>query len=264
MARKFLVQYIKEYTQKQGFSRLVVGLSGGLDSTVVAYLATEALGRSDCIGVLMPHKVSDPSSLTDALVVAEKLGIRTREVDISPLVDPFISAFPGISQLQLGNIMARCRMIVLYQISAEEKALVAGTSNKSEILLGYGTLYGDLACAFDPLGDLYKTQVRALAEALDVPENIRKKAPSADLWSGQSDEGELGLTYADVDRFLMLWVDNGYTREKLLAEGFDAEYIDRIVNRVNSQQFKRRIPPIPHLSDIVSGTNRGYAQDRTK
>jgi len=257
LVRKLLVQFIREHTKKQGFSRVVIGLSGGLDSTVVAFLATEALGEKACTGVLLPHKVSDSASLEDARRVAVKLGIRTREVDITPLVDPFVKTFPKISQLQLGNVMARCRMIVLYQISAEEKALVAGTSNKSEILMGYGTLYGDLAYAFNPLGDLYKTQVRTLAVALGVPEGIRNKVPSADLWARQSDEGELGLTYAEADRLLVRWMDGRYTREELIAEGFDAEFTDRIMKLVISQQFKRTLPTIPKLSNRTLGADCG-------
>ncbi len=252
--RKLLVDFIREYMKKQGFSRLVLGLSGGLDSTVCAYLAVEALGADSVTGVLLPYKLSDPDNLKDARNVAAELGIRTRFVDITPFVDAFERAFPQMDRVQLGNVMARCRMIVLYQISAEEKALVMGTSNKSEILLGYGTLHGDLACAFDPLGDLYKTQIRALAEALNVPEKIRKKVPSADLWVGQSDEDELGLTYAEADRFFVRWIEGNCTREQLIAEGFSADFIDRITARVNSQKFKRALPPIPEINNRTAET----------
>lgn len=252
LIRKRLVQFIAEFTGKQGFSRVVLGLSGGLDSTVCAYLATEALGKENCVGAFLPHDVSNPQSLTDSRDVADTLGIPTRLQDITNLVAPFQQAFPDMTEIQLGNVMARCRMIVLYQISSEENALVLGTSNKSEILLGYGTLYGDLACAFDPLGDLYKTQVRQLAEVLAVPEKILKKIPSADLWRDQSDEGELGFTYAEADRFLVRWMDKGYTRDELIAEGFSEAFTDKIMQRAASQKFKRRMPAIPKLSDLLS------------
>jgi NAD+ synthase len=253
--RQILTQFIKDQTHKAGYSRVVIGLSGGLDSAVAAYLSVEALGKENCVGVFLPHSVSHPESLRDAQGVAQRLGIRTRRVDISPLVEPFQKGFHGISAVQLGNIMARVRMIVLYQISAEENALIVGTSNKSEILLGYGTLHGDLACAFNPLGGLYKTQIRVLAKHLNVSEEIQRKTPSADLWAGQSDEGELGITYAEADRFLVRWVDKGYTRDQLLKEGFASDFADRVAAKVISQQFKSKLPPIAKLS-------RGADSDR--
>ncbi|TKJ41720.1 NAD(+) synthetase [candidate division LCP-89 bacterium B3_LCP] len=247
--RQWLTHFIGEYTAEQGFSRVVLGISGGLDSSVCAYLAVEALGKDNCIGVFMPHQVSNPQSLEDAQMIAAELGIRTQLVDITSKAKPFQESFPMMTELQLGNVMARCRMITLYQISAQENALVLGTSNKSEILLGYGTLWGDLACAFDPLGDLYKTQVRALAAKIGIPEKILNKAPSADLWHDQSDEEELGMSYSEADRFLVRWIDRGYSREKLLNEGFSEEFIDRIVARVEGQQFKRTGPIIPGITD---------------
>ncbi|MFH1862616.1 MAG: NAD+ synthase [bacterium] len=246
--RKLLVGFIREHTQKQGFSRIILGLSGGVDSSVAAYLAVEALGNKNCLGVLLPHRVSSPQSTADAQQVAECLRMPIQMVDISPMVDAFQQALPDITAVQLGNVMARCRMIVLYHLSAQKQALVMGTSNKSEILLGYGTLYGDLACAFNPLGDLYKTQIRLLAENLGVPEAIRQKMPSADLWAGQSDEGDLGVTYAEVDRFLVRWVDHRLNHQELIAEGFTPDYIDRVVKLVQSQHFKRTPPVIPKIS----------------
>ena len=264
LVSKLLTLFIKEQTEKHGFPRVVVGLSGGLDSTVAAFLAVEALGREGCIGVLLPHKISNPDSLNDAQNVAEHLGIKTRLVDISPMVEAVQASFPDISALQLGNVMARVRMIMLYQISAEEDALVMGTSNKTELLLGYGTLHGDLACAFDPLGDLYKTQVRALAKFLGVPPEIRRKVPSADLWPGQSDEAELGFTYEEADRFLVRWVDGRYSREELLKDGFDAQFGNRITERVISQQFKRTLPVIPKISSRTFGADFLYACDWMK
>jgi NAD+ synthase len=259
--RRLLVQFIREYIAKQGFSRVVLGLSGGLDSTVAAYLAVEALGKDNCVGVFMPHQISRPNSRHDAEEIAAGLKIPQRLVEITSMVEAFKSAFGTITDLQLGNIMARCRMIVMYQISAEEKALVLGTSNKSEILMGYGTLYGDLACALDPLGDLYKTQVRQLAAHIGVPEKIIKKVPSADLWEGQNDEDELGVTYAEADRFLIRWVDGLSSRHELLAEGFDPEFTDRIMHRVNSQQYKSILPPLPKINGRTNDTDLFHSRD---
>ncbi len=264
LAATLLVRFIREYPRKHGFRKAVLGLSGGLDSTVAAYLAVQALGKENVIGVFLPHKLSHPDSLKDAQKIAGKLQIPTRLVDITPFVDPFCRAFPGMNPVQTGNVMARCRMIALYQISAEEKALVMGTSNKSELLLGYGTLYGDLACAFMPLGDLYKTQVRILAEYLEIPEEIRRKVPSADLWVGQSDEEELGISYDEADRLFYYWFDERFTREELIAEGFKPEFVDRVMKRVISQQFKRTLPPVPKLSNRTLGSDFQYPRDWMK
>ncbi len=253
--RRILVDFINGYTEKHGFSRIVLGLSGGLDSSVSAWLGVEALGREQVLGVFLPHKLSSPESLKDAELVASELGITSRLIDITPFVDAYEKTFPQMSELQLGNVMARCRMIALYQTSAEKNALVMGTSNRSEILLGYGTLFGDLACAFNPLGSLYKTQVRALAEELGVPEKIRKKTPSADLWEGQSDEDEMGLTYAEADRLLVRWQDDGCNRDELITDGFSEEFIDKVMKRVDSQQFKRNLPPIPEISNFTTGSD---------
>jgi NAD+ synthase len=250
--RKQLVQFIADFTHSEGFSRLVLGLSGGLDSTVCAYLAVEALGRENCVGVFLPHDVSNPQSMKDAQETAEILDMATRVHDITHLVAPYREAFPEMNEVQLGNVMARCRMIVLYQISSQENALVMGTSNKSEIMLGYGTLHGDLACAIDPLGDLYKTQVRQLAVELGIPEKILSKVPSADLWQGQSDEDELGLTYAEADRFLVRWIDEGRSKDELIAEGFSEAFVNTVMLRVEGQRFKSRLPAIPQLSDLTA------------
>jgi len=264
LVQQLLVQFIREHTEKHGFEKVVVGLSGGLDSTVSAYLAVEALGRFGVLGVFLPHKQSNAASLKDAKLAAEELKIESRLVEITPFVEAYKKEFPDITHLQLGNVMARCRMIALYQISAAENALVLGTSNKSEILLGYGTLHGDLAAAFWPLGDLYKTQIRQLAEHLQVPQAILDKPPSADLWEGQSDEGELGLTYAEADRLFIRWIDGRYTREELIDEGFAPEFVNKVLARVESQQFKRTLPPIPKISNRTIGGDFLYPRDWKK
>jgi len=173
----------------------VVGLSGGIDSSLSCYLAVKALGAANVLGVRMPYKTSSPDSMTDAQLMIAMLGIPSRTIEITPMADPLIALDPQMSAIRKGNIMARIRMVVLYDQSADFKGLVVGTGNKTEYLLGYTTLYGDSACAFNPLGDLYKTQVRQLAASFDFPQSIQSKAPSADLWKGQTDEGELGFTY---------------------------------------------------------------------
>ncbi len=264
LVRRLLVQFIREHTRKQGFERVVLGLSGGLDSTVCAWLAAEALGAANVVAAFLPHSVSSPASLRDAQRVASTLNLPTRLLDLTPMVDTFRAAFPDMDRLQLGNVMARVRMIALYQISSQERALVVGTSNKTELLLGYGTLYGDLACAFDLIGDLYKTQVRQVAKELGIPEDIIAKVPSADLWAGQSDEDELGFTYADADRFLVHWVDGRYSREEMLKEGFSEEFTDRLIQRVVSQQYKRTMPPIPKISSRTFGADFLYPRDWMK
>jgi NAD+ synthase len=198
LVRKFLVSFLRQEIVRTGLSRAVVGLSGGLDSAVSCMLSVEALGAENVLALMMPYRSSSPDSLADARRVVEQTGVRHDTVDITPMVDPFFARFPELDSRRRGNVMARERMIVLYDQSAAFGGLVVGTGNKTEVLLGYTTLFGDSACAINPLGDLYKTQVRQLAAALGVPEAIQKKAPSADLWKGQTDEGELGDTYAEV------------------------------------------------------------------
>ena len=208
VVRKLLVQFIHDEVTKTGFSKAVIGLSGGVDSSLVAFLAAEALGAGNVLGVFMPYKSSSGESLADGRLVADQLKIRTETKDISSMVDAYAGGEDGaMNNVRKGNVMARSRMIVLYDLSARENSLVLGTSNKSETLLGYGTQFGDTACAINPIGDLYKTQVWQLAEAVGVPKNIVEKKPTADLWSGQTDEGELGFSYRLVDQLLYYMVD---------------------------------------------------------
>jgi NAD+ synthase len=246
--RATLVSFLREEFRNASFARAVLGLSGGVDSAVVATLAAEALGKEHLLTVMMPYRTSSPASRADAELVARWLGVRSELVDISPMVDAFAAASPGIDQLRKGNVMARCRMIVLYDLSAREKALVLGTGNRTETLLGYGTLYGDTACALNPLGNLYKTQVWQLARALGLPEEIVAKKPSADLWEGQTDEGEMGLAYLEVDRLLHAMVDEGLPVQELVAMGFTAEYIARVQGMIRRNEFKRRMPPVASIA----------------
>lgn len=259
--RKILVDFIRDEVTNAGFGKAVVGLSGGVDSSLVACLASEALGKKNVVGVIMPYKTSSPDSLTDARAVATMLDIRSEAVDITPMVDAYVSGLAAVDNVRKGNICARQRMIVLYDISSRESGLVIGTSNKTEILLGYGTLFGDTACAINPLGDLYKTQVWQLAEAMGVPENIVAKKPSADLWTGQTDEGELGFSYKLVDRLLYAMVDEQRSPDDLHELGFEKNFVIKVQNLVRRNQFKRRPPLIAKISHRTVNVDFRYARD---
>jgi NAD+ synthase len=247
--KKHLVSFIRAKLQKAGFSKLVVGMSGGVDSAVVAALSKEAIGAQNVTGVILPYSSSDPQNIKDAELVIKILGLNRRHVDITPMVDAYFSLHPASDLTRRGNKMARERMSVLYDISAEIKALVIGTSNKSEIMMGYGTLFGDLACALNPIGNLYKTQVRQLAAHLKIPEQIIKKPPTADLWQGQTDEGELGLSYEKLDTFLYYLVNRGYNDKQLKDQGFDQELIDKLKGKIKANEFKGQLPDIAPLPD---------------
>lgn len=252
---KKLVEFIRFELSKTGLSRLVLGISGGVDSALVAHLSVRAVGNENLVGVILPYKSSNPDNERDADMLISKLGLKKYRVDITPQVDIYFERFPDADKNRQGNKMARERMSVLYDISALEKAVVIGTSNKSEIFLGYGTIFGDLACAFNPLGDLYKTQVRALARHLGVPDKIIDKIPSADLFSGQTDEGDFGFSYEEVDRLIHLLVEEGLNPEQCEAEGFDRVMVRKVVQMMISNEFKREATPIAKLSDNTVGIN---------
>lgn len=261
LVRRMLTGFIRNEVQKTGHERVVVGLSGGIDSSLSTYLAAEALGPEQVLSLIMPYRTSSPQSLDDAGKVVSALGIRSRIVDITPMIDSYFATFPEADPVRRGNKMARERMTILYDFSMAEKALVLGTSNKTELLLGYGTLHGDMASAVNPLGDLYKTQVRQLAEAMGIPEPILRKPPSADLWQGQSDEGELGFTYEEVDRLLYYMVDRRYNEEQLQDLGFEAGFIARVTKRIQGSQYKRRLPVIAKISNRTIDRDFRYARD---
>jgi NAD+ synthase len=261
LVRRILVGFIRNEVRKVGFERVVLGLSGGVDSSLVATLAAEALGPSNVLAAIMPYRTSDPKSRTHGLQVARQLGISHLEVDISPQIDAYFARFPDADQKRRGNKMARERMTILYDQSWAFKGLVLGTSNKTELLLGYGTIYGDMASALNPVGDLYKTQIWQLADAVGVPTDIVQKAPSADLWAGQSDETELGFQYRQVDQLLYYLVDRRYSREELRDRGYDPAFIDDIIRRVKDNQYKRRLPLIAKLSSRTVDQEFRYPRD---
>jgi NAD+ synthase len=261
LARKILTGFIKSEVTRVGFTHAVIGLSGGIDSALSCALAAQALGPENVLAVRMPYKTSSPDSLEDAEKTAIRYGVRTETVEITPMVEPVIQLDPQISNARKGNLMARARMILLYDQSEAFKGLVIGTSNKTELLLGYTTLWGDMASAINPIGDLYKTQVRQLARAMDVPQSVMDKAPSADLWKGQTDEGELGFTYEEVDKLLYLLVDRRYSIEDCIDAGFGKEFVDQVVERIRRSQFKRMMPPIAKLSNRTIGYDFLYLRD---
>jgi NAD+ synthase len=260
-ATALLVDFIRRETRKAGLARAVLGLSGGVDSAVAASLAVRALGAGNVLCVLLPYRLSSPQSLRDARRVARLLGTRSERREITPMIDAYFARQKNVSALRRGNKMARERMAVLFDLSAREEALVVGTSNKTELLLGYGTIFGDLACGLNPLGDLYKTQVRALALHLGLPRPVVFKTPTADLWPGQSDEGEIGARYEEMDRLLHLLVDRRVRAAEVLSLGFNRSLVQRITRRMARSQFKRRMPLIAKISQRTVGIDFLYPRD---
>ena len=264
-AIEVIVGFIRSQLEQTGFERLVVGVSGGVDSATVAFLAARAIGPEKVLAISMPYRASASDAEQDARLVVEALGCRSERVEITPMVDPLLAPLDGDDaelRVRRGNVMARQRMIVLYDRSVAFDALVAGTSNKTEALLGYGTLYGDMACALAPIGDLYKSQLRAVASRLGVPERILAKAPSADLWPGQTDEDELGATYDALDRILFALVDRRWSAERCVASGLDAGLVAWVGERVARNEFKRPLPPVAKLSLRTPGIDHLYPRRR--
>jgi len=261
VARQILTGFIRSEVTRAGFSRAVINLSGGLDSALSFVLAVEALGPENVFALRLPYRTSSPDSLEHAQLLIDKYNVPNETFEITDMVDPLIKRDPDISNVRKGNIMARIRMIVLYDKTEVFNGLAIGTSNKTEILLGYSTLWGDMASAINPIGDLYKTQVRQLSHALEIPMPIIDKPPSADLWVGQTDEAELGFTYENVDRLLYLLVDHRYSPQECIEEGFDAKFVNAVITRVRRNQFKRMMPPIAKLSNRTIGYDFLYLRD---
>lgn len=263
LARRMITGFISDQIAKAGAKGAVLGLSGGIDSALSAYLSVEALGAQNVLAVRMPYRTSSESSMTDAEAVIADLGIPSITVPITDMADALIHQFPDMSDIRRGNIMARMRMVVLYDQSAARGLLPMGTSNKTEFLLGYSTIYGDSGVALQPIADLYKAQVRQIARDIGVPKQIIDKPPSADLWEGQTDEGELGFTYNDVDQVLYLLVDERYTVEQVVSEGFDAGFVNSVWARVKINHYKRTMPNVAKLSSRTIGHDFLYLRDYT-
>jgi NAD+ synthase len=265
-AVEVITAFIRSQMQQTGFTRLVVGLSGGVDSAAVAYLAARAIGPDNLLAIRMPYRTSSEASETDALRVVDDLGCRTERIEITPMVEPMLELIsgedPAATNVRRGNVMARQRMIILYDRSAAFDALVIGTSNKTEALLGYGTLHGDMAAALQPIGDLYKTQLRAVARELGVPEEVVAKPPSADLWPGQTDEGELGRSYDALDRVLFALVDRRWTIDRCVDAGLERSLVEWVAGRVARMEFKRQLAPVAKLSLRTPGIDHLYPRRR--
>jgi NAD+ synthase len=261
---KLLTRFIKEELSKFDFKRGILGLSGGLDSAVCACLAVRALGPKNVIVLIMPYEKTFSRDVQDAKDIAQRLGIEFCITDISPMVDVYYAKHPTESRILKGNKMARERMSILYDFSEREKALILGTSNKTELLLGYGTIHGDMACAINPLGDLYKTQIRQLARHLKIPEKILRKKPTAGLWAGQTDEGELGLSYTRIDKILYQLVDLKKSKKEIISEEFSKNDVEKILGLIKGSEFKRHLPPIPKISARTVGHDFLYPYDRDK
>ena len=272
VARRVIREFIRGQLRQAGFDRAVLGLSGGIDSAVVAYLVADAIGSERLLAVLMPYRTSSPASRADAETVVERLGCASEVVEITPMVDGYFGADgragaagpEGLdaTPLRRGNFAARIRMTVLYDRSVTWGGLVVGTGNKTESLIGYTTIFGDAASAFNPVGDLYKSQLRQLAVALDVPEEIIRKAPSADLWPGQTDEGEGRFSYPELDRLLFWRVDKRRSIDEMLALGFERETVERVDRMIAGSEFKRQVPPIAKLGPRTSGVDYLYPRRR--
>jgi NAD+ synthase len=262
VAQRVIEGFIRGQLRQAGFERAVLALSGGIDSALVAYLVASAIGPERLLCVLMPYRTSSPDSRSDAEAVVAALGCASEVIDITPMVDGYFGPDSDASALRRGNFAARMRMSVIYDRSVTWGGLVVGTGNKTEGLIGYTTIFGDNASAFNPIGDLYKSQVRQMAVAMGVPISIIRKAPSADLWPGQTDEREGGFSYPMLDRLLFWRIDKRRSIEEMEALGFDRAIVERVDRMVATSEFKRQVPPIAKLGPRTSGIDYLYPRRR--
>jgi NAD+ synthase len=272
VARRVIAGFIRGQLEQAGFERCVLGLSGGIDSALVAYLVAEAIGADKLLCVLMPYRTSSPASRGDAETIVADIGCASELVEITAMVDGYFGSGAGAgaggegardaSALRRGNLMARMRMSVLYDRSVAFGGLVVGTGNKTESLIGYTTIFGDNACAFNPVGDLYKSQVRQLSAAMGVPDAILRKAPSADLWPGQTDETEAGFSYPELDRLLFWRIDKRRSVDEVVALGYERAMVERVDRMVAGAEFKRQVPPIAKLGPRTAGVDYLYPRRR--
>jgi NAD+ synthase len=272
VARRVIAGFIRGQLRQAGFERCVLALSGGIDSGLVAYLVAEAIGAEALLCVLMPYRTSSPASRADAEAIVEALGCQSELVEITAMVDGYFGRGdePGAggeeardaSPVRRGNLMARARMAVIYDRSVTFGGLVVGTGNKTESLIGYTTLFGDSACAFNPIGDLYKSQVRQMAAAMGVPTQVIAKAPSADLWPDQTDEGEGAFSYPLLDRILYWRIDRRRSIDELVEMGFDRALVERVERLVATSEFKRQVPPVAKLGPRTAGVDYLYPRRR--
>ncbi|MGF6906744.1 NAD+ synthase [Fusobacterium sp. PH5-44] len=261
---KILVEFVRTETLKSGFSKLVFGLSGGIDSALSAFIGAKALGKENVLGIMMPYKTSSKESVLHARLVIDALGIQSKLIEITPMVDAYFALESEVNPLRKGNKMARERMSILFDYSAKEKSLVLGTSNKTEMLLGYSTQFGDGASAINPLGDLYKTQIWQLSEYMGIPKKLIDKKPSADLWEGQTDEKELGFSYEMADKILFRLIDERKTKEEIIKEGFESIIVESVIKKVKMTQYKRKLPIIAKISGRTIGQEFRYPRDWEK
>jgi NAD+ synthase len=235
-----LANGLKEAVISTGYKNVVLGLSGGIDSALCAALSVEAFGSEHVYLYHLPYKYSDPEGYDDAKLLADHLGTSLTMINITPVADNMVHSIIDATKARLGNVLARMRMIILYDQSALQNALVVGTGNKSEILLGYMTLYGDSACAVNPIGELYKTEVWEMARAIGLPQKIIDKTPTADLYEGQTDEKELGFGYLEVDKLLPVLETNGYSLDDAVNKGFDKNFVEKVLARIRANEFKSK------------------------
>ncbi|MHB8106696.1 MAG: NAD+ synthase [Candidatus Cryosericum sp.] len=264
----FVYDYLKRFIQEElhtsGFTEACIALSGGLDSALVLKLTVDALGADHVHAIFLPYKASSDESRRDAHAMFEFCGIPWQQLDITGMTDAYLAMEPDIDRLRTGNLLARLRMAVIFDQSKKENALVVGTSNKSELLVGYSTWYGDMACAIMPIGDLYKTQIRSLARYIRLPQQVIAKPPSADLWAGQTDEGEIGVSYETLDQVLYLLVDERLPAAEVASEGFATDLVKRVESKILTSQFNRVPPPVAKLSQRTVGTDFLYPRDWRK